>query len=775
MKKNHWKSFGCICAISIMASLFLYGCGESVEEVQIPAGNPDEQLLTYSKIGDLRRVKYLIVKLKANPNKMCLASTGDTSLHLASANGYEDIVEYLIKKKASVNAINNLSQTPLHQAIMTKHRPIALKLIEAGADVNLLDGFGLMPVFIAFNSGDYELVKVMIKHNANLNINNSDGNNLLHLTTDHASEFVDIFISGNVPLNARNKSEETPLIRACRGQQYLVASKLLSVKADVNITNYDGYTPLMVILQSRRSGEKDIQMINSLIKAKTDINIVGKRDQATALCLAAGHVDYLPIMETLLKQKADISKGNPLRHAADGGNVQAIELLLKSGAKIGDTMDKYLAACMVPNLDVVTVFLKAGAALNKKELNGILARGLYENSTAEQWDVIVKAAKKSSLDLHAFAELYFPNEKFISAMLANGTDVNKSCGEYYLISMAAKSGRQSLVADLIKQKADLNVIDADKKTPLVYALEKDDAKMVDMLLAAGVDVKSYPYLHRAVESKNYAELIPLLLKHGAQIDALDQPPKLTVYHPAMGRYRNETPLFKAVNKGNTAAVKLLIEAGADVKIKDAEGRTMLHNAVANRKTDIVKLLIAAGADVNIKNHLKYTPLNLATSRTDADSKPNYELTEILLKAGADPAIAGGDGLLPIQSAAYDRKIVSLLKKHTPKTKEELERENINGIQTEYHKPEGSIKSVGNYVNGKREGEHRDYYVTGQLQRKVNYKKGAFHGEFIRYEIDGSILSKENYVNGVLHGEMINYDIDGSIKGKQNYVNGTIVR
>lgn len=80
-----------------------------------------------------------------------------------------------------------------------------------------------------------------------------------------------------------------------------------------------------------------------------------------------------------------------------------------------------------------------------------------------------------------------------------------------------------------------------------------------------------------------------------------------------------TPLHRAVRFRNLAAVKLLIELGADVNARDRRsGSTPLHRAVTNTgapatagkrevAAEIAELLIAEGAQKNAKNKNGKTP------------------------------------------------------------------------------------------------------------------------------------------------------------------------
>ena len=76
----------------------------------------------------------------------------------------------------------------------------------------------------------------------------------------------------------------------------------------------------------------------------------------------------------------------------------------------------------------------------------------------------------------------------------------------------------------------------------------------------------------------------------------------------------QTRLHFAVKNGHIEIVKLLIEKGAEINLKDKKGRVYfkiikitiikqipLHFATSNGYIEIIKLLIENGADINLKN------------------------------------------------------------------------------------------------------------------------------------------------------------------------------
>lgn len=116
------------------------------------------------------------------------------------------------------------------------------------------------------------------------------------------------------------------------------------------------------------------------------------------------------------------------------------------------------------------------------------------------------------------------------------------------------------------------------------------------------------------------------------------------------------PLIDAARHRDTAAMRALIEKGANVNAKEADGATALHWASYHDDADGAALLIRAGANVNAANDLGATPLWLACING------SVPLVRALLQAGANPnlALIRGETALMVASRTGNPQVVELL-------------------------------------------------------------------------------------------------------------------
>ncbi len=101
----------------------------------------------------------------------------------------------------------------------------------------------------------------------------------------------------------------------------------------------------------------------------------------------------------------------------------------------------------------------------------------------------------------------------------------------------------------------------------------------------------------------------------------------------------------AIERGDLAAARALVQKGADVNATQIDGATALHWAVYREDPAAVDLLLGAGARVDVANRVGFTPLAMAALYG------NPEVVDRLLKAGADATSLGPNGETMVMFAA----------------------------------------------------------------------------------------------------------------------------
>ncbi len=198
----------------------------------------------------------------------------------------------------------------------------------------------------------------------------------------------------------------------------------------------------------------------------------------------------------------------------------------------------------------------------------------------------------------------------IMAWLRNGGEPNTPLEDGSMpLHWAAGEGRYRECGALLRGGADVNARDRDGSGPLHWAASQGHAASCGLLLGQGADpvalnCDGLTPLHLAAR-EGYAHLLEVFREPAGAHAGIDV---ATVSSDC-----NDTLLHCAAACGQTEFVSRLLSSGAGIDDRNFWGTTALHYAVGAGCRPTVEVLLDAGADPRIKDDNGATPLDLAPS------------------------------------------------------------------------------------------------------------------------------------------------------------------
>ena len=508
-----------------------------------------------------------------------------------------------------------------------------------------------------------------------------------------------------VSINARDKRGYTPLMHALNTFQTKIIAELLAAGAVADVRDYDGVSALFLACQA---GD----------------------DEAARLLLAAG---------ARLENADPLPETSAFAAALRSGSPQLVEQLLKSGASLrGEVQGSQgrwpalVYAARVSSADVVEVMVKHGADVNtpcRDKSTALLHAAAFGNLAVIKRLMALGADSKIEDARGAnalFYTTYFGNEPAFKLLLDAGVPPPHNPREWLptvfhwgnaglLAELAAKgvevpSREPALTLAEAARSGDLAKV--DREIELSFPKFRPEAHCVLFSAAASGNVKVIErinqfagqgahmlcgdaarckQLHHAVMSGDMP-VLQYYLAHEVDVNATN--------------FLGHTPLMLAAMTGRADMIESLAKAGANLKVRDRDGRNALDLARSHQQGAAMAWLEKAG--------LQPSPDKHAPDSSLTDPPPPSAKTKLSpLTAAALPFGIAGDAWYPSIDAARDFGLVLATRLQDIEGVSWVERTDIEKAELElWHQASGVLSPT----NGIRLGQwvKADLLVTGNL-------------------------------------------------------------
>ena len=416
-------------------------------------------------------------------------------------------------------------------------------------------------------------------------------------------------------VNAAEDHGVTPLARACENASLTMIATLLAAGADPNTTQTSGLTSLMT---AARTG--NLQVVEALLARGADVNASTVRLEATALMWAVA-APHPAVVRVLLDAGADPSTSTTngyttLMYAARNSDIPMAETLIAAGVDINTPSTNgthILPFSIINGRDQFALFLIERGADPNGSLGGIRALHAAVGAVGP-W-------------MGGFGGLGIPVNRrlpVVEALLARGADPNARITTSAMIMFYVGYPKKGAFETYACGTGDLR-----GATPLWVAAYGANGFTGDAFNASTVR-PHYP--------DSSAEIIRTLLAAGADQYLMTADGTTPLMMAAgLGRATHTPGQLRGVRSpSGEEAVRILLDAGADVNAVNEADFTALHGAAFRGLNEIVQILVENGADINARDFRGRTAFRLAEgSKQSFQFQVWPETAELLRELGAD--------------------------------------------------------------------------------------------------------------------------------------------
>ena len=464
----------------------------------------------------------------------------------------------------------------LVDAAAAQDAPAVRALLDEGVDVDARRADGATAILWAAHGDDLKTVGLLLRAGADVNAADDHGVTPLHRAAENASPaMTDTLLAAGADANASQTSGLTPLMTAARTGNVQVVGRLLAGGARVNdATSETGSTALMWAVAE---GHADV--VRTLLDAGADARASTVKG-FTPLLFAARNGD-IPMARTLLAAGVDVDHTgadgtHALPYAIILGHDAFAHFLLEEGADPNASMGGVRALhATVGRVDTWlggwnrrhggsdryrTIGRRAIEPTRALPLvEALLARGADPNAgttTSGMFMSYIGYPRKGAFEPFACGtgDLRGATPFWVAAYWANSRvrDIRAGRGDAGgSVQVAAADASAGILRALLAAGADLHGTTADGTTPF--------------MVAAGLGRSTYtPREPRGGRSLGAEKAVRILLDAGADINAVNE--------------ADFTALHGAAFRGLNEVITYLVEQGADIDARDFRGRTAYRMA-----------------------------------------------------------------------------------------------------------------------------------------------------------------------------------------------------
>lgn len=492
------------------------------------------------------------------------------------------LAELLLSHGATLNAPNGRGETPLDICLFRGSAALARMLLGQGAISTLATAEGgcLLHAAAAASRHDVLEAALPVLAQVQINLNQADalGRTPLHTAVREADErIVAQLLAAGASTEARDDDGSTPLQCAVQRGSLPIVGALLAKGADTNVLSADG-VPVLVL-----AAEHSPPIAFALLEARANPNLadgVGR----TALEVAVAH-GAIELCEALLATGAQPTKrkdslGNTSLHTAVAlGSEPLVRLLLSKKAEIEQQNRKgctpLLLASEAGQTGVVQQLLGASAGLH-----------LCDSSNRSALELALEHNH-----LETLATLLHQACVDINGITKRGSS---------LLHLAAELGDEERVTFLLRQHAQVDVLNPNGETPLHWACSLGHLNAVRCLVQAGASamlherVQGMTPLHAACGGRSQPAVLALLIQRCEYMQWNGNPQRANLLDAA-----KNTPLHTST-KLSPQPLKnfpILLEHGANPNLQNVQGQAVLHLLAerAVRQQQLASTQLADGA------------------------------------------------------------------------------------------------------------------------------------------------------------------------------------